>query len=266
MKRFCLVFALAFFIPLVSEAGISKDVFEKFVSTYRPATWHEGLEYAYKNPDQSKLGGMVMVKRDGIPAQRAEYFLDWDKYDYRGVTIDGDSVKTRAGKIYAHLRTGTVMIVAGMEKFGNTLYFKLLSNDIYKPEGELGEKKCSRVSVKLGFRFPSDIVNSDDFNRMNSIVNSWIVPADGSKGYLPSSPVKKVVKPQAPKPVAAPKPKPIETPKPVATPKPVETAKPAEASKPVETTSPSGVKVLQPISPSSTEEYPDLAIEKPRGK
>ncbi|MFH1654740.1 MAG: hypothetical protein ABIE74_11920 [Pseudomonadota bacterium] len=192
MKKssFVLTLVLAVIVSLSSFAGISKETLQKFKDFYRPAVWNDGLQYAYTDPDPSKLRGFVKIVRSGIPAQRAERFINWADYDYRGVVVKGDGMKTRVGKPYTYLRPGTVMIVAAVEKFGNTIFFKLLSRDIYRPENVDPKKPVSRVSLKLGIKMPSALVKSGDFNAMQKILDSWFVTIDsGSKEF--SQPVEK---------------------------------------------------------------------------
>lgn len=179
MKKVILsIIVVATLFAVKSFAGISGDLVERFKDYYKPATPHKGLEFAYTDPDPTKVDGFVTIRGSGIPAQRADYFLNWDSYDYRNVIIDGDDIKTRPGKPYTYIRPDTVMIVVDIKKEGSAIYFKLLSKDIYVPEDKADKKHFSRVSVNLGIKFPRKMVEMSDFEGMKSIVDKWFTPTN----------------------------------------------------------------------------------------
>ncbi|MFH0800244.1 MAG: hypothetical protein V2A66_08720 [Pseudomonadota bacterium] len=173
----------------VAGAGIPPKIAASVTTNYPDADPHKGLDSAYFQPDPSKLRGYAVLLRGGIPAERARYFVGWDDYDYRGVVVhlgDGDKVTTRRGEIYTYLQPGTVMVVAGVKDFNGTIYFRLLSAEVYMPENRQGEKHHSRVTVMLGFKLPKELLAKDDAEGVLKVLGEWLKPfpdADSAKAY-----------------------------------------------------------------------------------
>ncbi len=156
--------------PAINEA-VLKD--------YTPATWHRGLETAYEDVDGSKLKKFVVVEQGGVPVERARHFITWSDYDYRGAVIhvdEGDRISTRRGRPYAYLQRGDVMAVAGIKYYNTTVYLKLISADVYVPQNRQLEKRHSRVTVMLGFKFPGDVIKGDDAGAVMAEMESWLRP------------------------------------------------------------------------------------------
>ena len=143
---------------------------------YPAAQANYGLERAVTPPDPSKWGGFVVVMKGGIPAERAAHYIGWGDYDYRGVTIDGDKMKTRRGSVYTFLKTGDVMAIVDTDRMGRTLYLKLISPDVYVPENRQQDKHHSRVTVMVGLKLPKDIYNEDDSAAAMQLLEGWFKP------------------------------------------------------------------------------------------
>lgn len=171
---------ILFFIALPNAfAKPPQKIAEAVVSNYPAAEEHKALDNAYFKPDQSKMRGYVVILKGGIPAERANYYIEWDAYDYRGADIlldKNDAIETRRGVPYTYLQPGDVMAVAGMKTFGRTIYLKLLSADVYKPDDRANEKRFSRVSVMLGFTFPKKVFSNDDAPEVIAKMGEWLKP------------------------------------------------------------------------------------------
>ena len=175
MKR---IFFISLFtlIAIQTFAKDSSKIWQAFEQAYQPAENHRGLISPHEGLDTSKIKSYVVVLKGGIPSERAPFYISWEDYDYRGVTIDGDEIKTRRGAIYTYLQKGDVLAVAGIDHLGKTLYLKLISPDIYVPENRSQEKRHSRVTVMLGYKLPKDVYKVDDSEKALALVNEWLKP------------------------------------------------------------------------------------------
>ena len=101
------------------------------------------------------------------------------EYDYRGVTVhmaDDGRITTRRGKPYTYLQRGDVMAVAGVKFFHNTIYLRLLSANVYIPENKRKEKRYSRVTVMLGFKFSKKDLESGGAKKILAAIEEWVKP------------------------------------------------------------------------------------------
>lgn len=170
---------LIFAVPPNAWAKLPQKIAEAVSLNYPAAEEHKALENAYFKPEESKMRGYVVVLKGGIPAERASYYIDWDEYDYRGVEIHLDkdgAMTTRRGSPYTYLKPGDMMAVAGVKSFGRTIYLKLLSAGIYKPDDRANEKRFSRVTVLLGFTFPKDVFANDNAEEVVGKIGEWLKP------------------------------------------------------------------------------------------
>ena len=166
-------------LPAVALAGMPPKVERALRDSFPPAEWHHGLETAAEQIDPGKLRGYVVVLRGGIPAERARFFITWEDYDYRGVTIHadkGDEITTRRGAPYTYLQPGTVMAVADLSDFNTTAYLKLISPEVYVPDERALEKHHSRVTVMLGVKLPKDLLKADDEQAVLAKLDEWLKP------------------------------------------------------------------------------------------
>jgi hypothetical protein len=170
------LFACAF-VPRAH--AVPKGINAAVLSDYTPAIENRGLETAYVDPDPSKFRNFVVIEKGGIPAERARHFVTWAEYDYRGVVIhvgEDDRVSTRRGRPYTYLRPGDVMAVAGIKYFSNTIYLKLISDDVYVPLKRSHDKRHSRVTVMLGFKFSKGVIKGDDADAVIAEMGKWLKP------------------------------------------------------------------------------------------
>ena len=176
---FSMVLAFCLLLVMPAQAKFPPKIKEAVFDAYPPAEPHRALETAYEQPDPSKMKGFVVLEQGGIPAEQARFFISWQEYDYRGVVIHlekDDKMTTRRGAPYTYLKRGDVMAVAGIKYFHRTVYLKLLSSDIYMPETKRKEKRHSRVTVMLGFRFPKKIMKEDNAKEVISAIEKWLRP------------------------------------------------------------------------------------------
>lgn len=185
-----------FFIILIliwsgTSVGGGSKIWQVFDENYPSAKWHHGLETAAVKPDFSKIAGYVVLMKGGIPAERAEFYISWGEYDYRGVTIEGDKVKTRRGSIYTFLKSGDVMAIAKTNKIGRTFYLKLISPDVYIPDNRREDKRHSRVTTAVGIKLPKDVYDSDNTDAALNVFGGWFKPftnLDDAKAFADTIP------------------------------------------------------------------------------
>ena len=180
-----IISAILFSLSFAAAPAFAKmppDIFKEVIAAYPPAIEHRGLKNAYYEPESSKLKGYVVIEKGGIPAERARYFISFEEYDYRGVVVDlskDDRISTRRGPVYAYLQRGDVMAVVDVTSLGRTVYFKLMSADIYVPDERRSDKHFSRVTVMLGFKFPKEVFKADDSKYVIEKLGEWIRPFTG---------------------------------------------------------------------------------------
>lgn len=175
--RFAAIFfVLVFCFSFTASAKISKEIKDAVLVKYVPAVSHPGLDSAQQPLEPEKLRtAVVVMKGDVIPAERAFYLITPQNYDYRGAIVEGEKVKTRAGKPYIYIPRGTVMVVADDVFSGKTIYLKLLSiKKITSPINP--KKKPTRVTVMLGFKFDKSILESGDASQVLATIDEWVKP------------------------------------------------------------------------------------------
>lgn len=160
-------------------AKLPDKVLADVLGAYPPAIDSKALQTAHEKIDPTKMRGYVVVERGGIPAERARFFISWSDYDYRGVVVhvgDEGRMTTRRGTPYTYLRRGDIMAVTGVKEFRDTVYLKLMSADVYVPANRQKDKRHSRVTVMLGFKFPKSMAKSDGASEVLDAMASWVKP------------------------------------------------------------------------------------------
>jgi len=162
-----------------ASAKLPDKVLAEVLSAYPPAVDSKGLHTAHDKIDPTKMRGYVVVERAGIPAERARFFISWSDYDYRGVVVhvgEEGRMTTRRGTPYTYLKRGDVMAVTGVKEFRDTIYLKLMSADVYVPANRQKDKRHSRVTVMLGFKFPKSMFDSGDASGALGVMERWVKP------------------------------------------------------------------------------------------
>lgn len=172
------IVALACAISVQAQAKISDPVWQAIQTTYKPAVWSEQLQSAYRAPDPSKFRSFVVVMTGGLAAERAEKFISWGNYNYRGVKIDlaNGNVKNRRGKVYTYLQPGDVMAVVGLNKIGNTVSMKLMSPDVYMPLNRANDKKFSRVTNTVKVKLPKALAMGGTADQVLLMMAQYLKP------------------------------------------------------------------------------------------
>ncbi|MBT3181065.1 MAG: hypothetical protein HN337_00995 [Deltaproteobacteria bacterium] len=162
-----------------ASAKVSANVRKMVASNYPAAAENKSLLTAHDPFQMDALRGFVVLKKGGIPMERARHFISWQEYDYRGVVVHldkNDKITTRRGRPYGYLQRGDVLAVAELKYFRNTIYLKLITPDVYIPDSRQSEKRHSRVTVMLGFRFPKEVFKSDNVAAVMAGLKQWLEP------------------------------------------------------------------------------------------
>lgn len=182
MKRSWTILMLAVCVGFFcgdAEGSAPRKIEEAVITTFPPAVYDKALDTAHVQLDSNLFRGFVVLKKGGIPAERARFFIQWQEYDYRGAVIHldkGDKITTRRDSPYTYLQRGDVMAVAGSRIFHNTVYLKLISADVYIPENRQQDSHHSRVTVMLGFKFPKKAIEDDDAKAVIDRMKEWLEP------------------------------------------------------------------------------------------
>ncbi len=205
-----LAIALSILLPVGVLAKADK-IKTAMLETFPSAEKSKALVFAGDDLLKSTLRGIVVVKKGGIAAERAPFYLGWEDYDYRGVDVNfakGGELKTRRGAVYTYLQPGDVLAVSSISYLANTISLKLITPDVYVPEQRRADRRHSRVTVQLNFTFPSDVIKSDDEKAVIASISEWLEPfksldeatAFGKtlrpEGYITPSAVAPVKKPR----------------------------------------------------------------------
>ena len=158
------------------SAKIDRATRTRIEATFQPAVEHPGLRNHQELLLPGNLRGFVTLVQGGIPAEKSEFFITNNVYEYRPVVVDvkSGSTTTRRGKAYTYLDRGMVMIISGVKYFGNTVYLELLSSNIYAKH-TLKEKHPSRVAVMLGFKLPAATVAAGS-DAVIAELSKWVQP------------------------------------------------------------------------------------------
>lgn len=172
--RWISVIALGLMLPASLHAKVAQSVRDQIATRFPPAIAHRGLESAQAPIEPQKLRGFVVLERDGLPAEKAYWFITNQDYEYRPAIIDGEMLTTRRGSTYTYLKRGQVMAIAGIEYSGNTVYFKLLSvESVARAAKE--EKHSSRVATMLGFKLTKTLA-AGAADPVLQLIEGWLKP------------------------------------------------------------------------------------------
>ncbi|MFH1874339.1 MAG: hypothetical protein ABH859_04040 [Pseudomonadota bacterium] len=151
MKKLIFIISLTL-IALISLKA-QADLLEK---NFPAATPSRGLETAAVDLDPATINGYVVVMKEGIPAEQAQFYISWGDYDYRASKVEDGKIKTRRGKIYTFLQPGDIMAVVNTIKFGQRFNIRLISPTPYVPLDRPKDKRHSRVTCSVGFKLPKN--------------------------------------------------------------------------------------------------------------
>lgn len=184
----CLIAALS--VAMSSAAFAGQDKIKEIVrGTYPPAIQSKGLLTAQEELKPATLRGFAVIKRGGIPAERARFFIQMIEYDYRGVIVhldDEGRLSTRVGRPYTYLQRGDLVAIADVKFFNRGVYLSLITPEVYVPGERSNERHFSRVTVMLGFKIPKDTWKADDADAVLKAIGEWLEPfrdVDDAKSF-----------------------------------------------------------------------------------
>lgn len=129
--------------------------------------------------NMGKVHGFAVVKKSGIPAGYAYWFITRQDYEYRPLMIKGNAASTYAGKIDVTLEPGTIMVVTATDVMNKTVQVKLLSKDIIPSvHAEKPSRHDTRAAVALTFKFPKLKMTADDASTILERIEEYVMPAD----------------------------------------------------------------------------------------
>lgn len=177
MRRFpIIIMILSLGLASPAWAKVSDPVRKAVAAEYLAAVEHPGLHSAQEPLEPGHLRGFVTLIQGGIPAAKADWFVTNQDYEYRPVVVDvaTNTLRSRRGKIYTFLDTGQVMLIAGLQYSGNTVYLQLLSVEPFTPTAR-EERHPSRVGVMLGFKLPKAMLAGDGAEVLQAL-QAWVRP------------------------------------------------------------------------------------------
>lgn len=233
MKRMGLIVMVIVGAASVAWAKPAPELVSAIRQVFTPAEDDRSFVSSQLPLNMNKVRGFAVVKKAGIPAGYAYWFITRQDYEFRPLMIKGTTASTYAGKIDVTLEPGTIMVVTATDVMHKTVQVKLLSKDIIPSvHTEKASRHDTRAAVALTFKFPKLKMTADDASAILERIEEYVTPADSlaqaeqiAMQIRGGVPVKAVAKPAA---------KPAEkvTPQPttVVAPPPAPTKAPAAAS------------------------------------
>lgn len=233
MKRIGIIAAV-----LLSSSGVWAKPAPELVSAIRqvftPAEDNRSLVSSQLALDMGKVRGFAVIKKTGVPAGQAYWFITRQDYEYRPLIVKDDRASTYEGKVEVTLEPGTVMVVAAADVYQKTVQLKLLSKDVIPAvRGEKDKRHDTRAAVALTFKFPKLNMTAADAPAILDWIEEYVAPADSlsqaeqiAMQLRGGVPVKAVAKPVVkPAEKVTPQPTTVVVPPPVSEPPAVATAK-----------------------------------------
>lgn len=128
--------------------------------------------------DMSKVRGFAVIKKEGIPAGQAYWFITHQDYEYRPFIVKGDVGKTYLGKVEVVLPPGTIMVVSSADVFQKSVEIKLLSKDVIAVTAGKPGRRDTRAAVAMVFKFPELSMTAADAPAILAKIQEYIAPAD----------------------------------------------------------------------------------------
>lgn len=190
---------------------------------FAPADFHKGLVSSQENLESAKLRGYAVIKKSGIPASHAVWFISHQDYEFRPLTITDTAAKTHFGSVDVTLDPGTVMLVVDTVVQGHTVNIRLLSTDVVVPKDVKLTSRHTRAGVSLVFKFPKLQMQASDAPAILERIEEYVMPASSLaqaeqiamqvRGGVPvksaAMPAAKPVEKVAPQPIAVIAPPPV---------------------------------------------------------
>ena len=177
-KRFLLICFLIILLPAISFAKSARQFMGRVNDVYPSAERSQSFITAAEDLELSVVNSYVILMQGGIPAERAERFIGWGPYDYRGtnVNLETQRVTTRRGSVYTYLKKGDILAVANVISIGRLIYFKLITPEVYTPINRIVDKHHSRVTLTLIFSIPKKYRENGNSEKVLELLKGWLVP------------------------------------------------------------------------------------------
>jgi len=177
MKRITVLVMMLVAVPMWAHAKPAQELVDAVQNMFPSPSAHKGLLNSQHRLEMSKVNGFAVIKKPGIPAGTAFWFITKQHYDFRPFIVKGDSASTFFGKPDVVLEPGTVMVVAATEVFGKTVQIKLLSVDVISDRGQTPTRSDTRAAVAMTFKFPELSMKAVDTAVILDKVQEFIIPA-----------------------------------------------------------------------------------------
>lgn len=145
--------------------------------TFMPADYHKGLVSSQEPVESAKVYGYAVVKKPGIPASYAFWYISPQDYEFRPLMISEKNAKTHFGKVDVVLAPGTIMMVVDTVVQGKSVNIRLLSHEMMVPKDVKRTSRHTRVGTSLVFKFPKLQMTAADAPAILSRIEEYIVPA-----------------------------------------------------------------------------------------
>lgn len=158
-------------------ANPASELADGLLQALMPADYHSGLVNSQDEIDPTKVHGYAVIKKAGIPASYAFWYITSQDYEFRPLMIAEDAAKTHFGKVDHSLAPGTVMIVVDASVRGKTVNVKLLSREVMVPKDTKRTSHHTRVGASLVFKFPKLKMTAADLPTILARIEDYIAPA-----------------------------------------------------------------------------------------
>ncbi len=176
MNRFCLI-SLMMVIAVPVWAKPTPELVTAIQDVFTPAEPNRSLVNSQFTLDMTKVHDYAVVKRGGMPAGQAYWFITRQDYEYRPFIVKDHKEKTYFGKVEVTLEPGTIMVVSTADVFQHTVQLKLLSKDVIVENGVKKSRRDTRAAVSLTFKFPELQMTAADASTILSKMEDYVVPA-----------------------------------------------------------------------------------------
>lgn len=227
MKRIGII-AVVILVSSVAWAKPAPELISAIRQVFTPAEDNRSLVSSQLPLDMNKVHGFAVIKKAGIPAGQAYWFITRQDYEYRPLIVKGDRASTYEGKADVTLDAGTIMVVSAVDVYQKTVQLKLLSKDVIPAQGDKPTRHDTRAAVAMTFKFPKLKMTADDAPTILGRIEEYATPASSlaqaeqiamqMRGGAPAKAVvKAAVKPAEMKPAekVAPQPTTVVAPPPV---------------------------------------------------
>lgn len=187
MKKFSLVLLLlAFALPSFSDDQTVRENLKESIEARYRATVIGGSFMGIKGGTDSvrKLGGTLLVMKKGI-------WGTLDRVDVAATYIRDGKASLLTGNGQVEFNPGDRIYIHGIAVRPDSISVGILSVDPHSFEHRSG-----RVWASVAFYIPPEVIKSGDINKINAVMDEWILPADAvsnapalAKAAAPAVPV-----------------------------------------------------------------------------